>query len=121
VTGIAKGRGSHIWLPPGTSLQDRREEESTVSGSEGKMVDLGVVVAAARLYPDAFLAGRLSQAGDEAVAARLGLGRLWMQRLLLCRPPQTAAEVAQIAGLIGVSAGALASALEDHGAARPPG
>lgn len=77
-------------------------------------VDLEPVVRAARRYPDSFLAGRVDPAKEEALAARLGLGRLRMQRLLLCRPPRAMAQVTEIAALVGVSSSALARALRDH-------
>ena len=78
-------------------------------------VDLELVVVAARMYPDSFLAGRFGLAGEAALASWLGLDRLRMQRLLLCRPPRSNAEVAQIAGFVGVSPAALAAALRDRG------
>ena len=50
-----------------------------------------------------------------------GLGRVQMQRLLLCRPPRSAAQVTEIAALAGVSSSALASALRDHHLLAGPG
>jgi hypothetical protein len=79
------------------------------------MVDLEPVVAAARKYPDSFLAGRFGKASEEALAGCLGLGRPRMQRLLLCRPPRTGAEIAQIAALVAVSPAELAAGLRDCG------
>jgi hypothetical protein len=90
-------------------------KEVPVSGSGRETVDLAPVVAAARMYPGSFLAGWVGGADEEGLAARLGLDRLQMQRLLLCRPPRSAAEAAQIAGFVGAPPAALAEALREQG------
>jgi hypothetical protein len=86
-----------------------------VSGFGRETVDLAPVVAAARRYPDSFLAGRVGIADEQGLAGRLGLDRLRMQRLLLCRPPRSDAELAQIAGFAGVTPAALAEAFRERG------
>jgi hypothetical protein len=78
--------------------------------------DLEPVVAAARRDP-AFLASRMSLAGaEQALGARLNLDRSHMQRLLLCRPPtrsRFAAEVTQMADLVGTEPAQLAALLRE--------
>jgi hypothetical protein len=79
-------------------------------------LDLAPIVAAAQHDP-AFLAGRVRLAGpDQDLAARLNLDRPRLQRLLLCRPParsRFAAEVTEIAGLVGAEPALLAALLRE--------
>lgn len=78
--------------------------------------DLGPVVAVARTDP-AFLAGRIALAGAEReTGQRLGLDQARLDRLLLCRPPAVsrfAADVIEIAQLVGADPGQLAAVLRE--------
>jgi hypothetical protein len=72
---------------------------------------LGPVVAAARQFPDAFLAAWLDGPRELAAAAWLGLGLRQLQALQLCRPPRSGQDVAAIAAYLGTDPARLGTVL----------